>query len=290
MATCSEPVTVCITYRPPFDWHSLLAFIGDDCANGVDCGRNGNYSRTARFGDHQGHLTVCNDADRHCLNLTVSESLVPVIASVIGSIKRLFDTASHPHGIAAHLGALAVDNPGTRVPGAFDPFEMSTRAILGQQVSLKAASTLAGRFAQRFGAPIDTPIPGLSRITPTADVVARATIDEIASLGIVKTRANAIIALANAVASGAIRLDSSTDPELVIRELVKLPGVGDWTAHYIAMRALRWPDAFPHTDLAIYKALGTRDPKTVLHTAEIWRPWRAYAAMHLWKRWEGMAK
>jgi AraC family transcriptional regulator of adaptative response / DNA-3-methyladenine glycosylase II len=160
------------------------------------------------------------------------------------------------------------------------------RAILGQQVSVKAASTLAGRFAEALGEPCESPHAALNRLSPTPARVASACAEEITSLGVTRPRAEAIIALARAVAGGEIVLAPGTDVSEAMARLKQLPGIGDWTAHYIAMRALAWPDAFPHNDLGIRTALGEDRAERVRAMAERWRPWRAYAAMHLWKSLE----
>ena len=148
---------------------------------------------------------------------------------------------------------------------------------------MKAATTLSGRFAAKFGEAIATQIIGLTHLHPTAERIARASVADIASLGIIAKRAEAIIALAQAVDAGKISLEPAVDVEKQIAALTELPGIGEWTAQYIAMRTLSWPDAFPHTDLVVMKQLGTRDKKEVLRIAEAWRPWRSYATMHLWK-------
>ena len=137
-------------------------------------------------------------------------------------------------------------NPGLRVPGAFDGFEMAIRAILGQQITVKAATTIAGRFAEAFGEKIETPFPELARLSPLAARIARASVDDIAKFGIVSARAASIIALARAFNSGSLKLDARANPEADIAQLVALPGIGQWTAHYIAMRASRWLSPRPN--------------------------------------------
>jgi AraC family transcriptional regulator of adaptative response / DNA-3-methyladenine glycosylase II len=169
------------------------------------------------------------------------------------------------------------------VPGAFDGFEIAVRAILGQRISVKAATTLMGRFVAAFGEQIETPFEQLTLLTPTAQAVARLEPEELVALGIGPTQASAIIALAKAVVRGDIVLEPGADVEDTMARLTTLQGIGEWTAQYIAMRALSWPDAFPHSDLGIRKALGKQSPERVLQTAEAWRPWRAYAAMQLWR-------
>jgi len=165
---------------------------------------------------------------------------------------------------------------------------MGLRAILGQQITVKAATTIACRFVEAFGDPIGTPFPELHRLTPAAPRVARASVDEIARLGIVAARARTLIALAEAQGSGDLGLDGGThhNPDDSIRRLTELPGIGPWTAQYIAMRALAWPDAFPHPDVAVMKALGETDRRRAADLATQWQPWRAYAVLHLWKSLE----
>jgi AraC family transcriptional regulator of adaptative response / DNA-3-methyladenine glycosylase II len=170
-----------------------------------------------------------------------------------------------------------------RVPGAFDGFEVAIRAILGQQVSVAAARTLAGRFAAAFGGAVETPFPALRFTFPPPARVAALAPADIARIGLPMARARTILALARAVAGGGLELVPHADIERALAGLRALPGVGEWTAQYIAMRALAWPDAFPHTDLGVMKALDERRPQRVLAAAEAWRPWRAYAVMHLWR-------
>jgi AraC family transcriptional regulator of adaptative response / DNA-3-methyladenine glycosylase II len=172
-----------------------------------------------------------------------------------------------------------------RVPGAFNGFELGLRAILGQQVTVKAATTIACRFAAAFGEPIVTPFAELNRITPAAERVARASIDDIARLGVVSARAKSIIALAQAQVSGTVLLDRGVhhDPHEAMKRLAELPGIGQWTAHYIAMRALRWPDAFPKEDIAVRNNLGGVSAKEAEELSQAWRPWRSYAVLHIWR-------
>ena len=223
------------------------------------------------------------------LRAEISLSLVPVLAPLLARLRALFDLDADTTCIERHLssspriGQIVQRTPGLRVPGAFDGFEVALRAILGQQVSVKGATTLSSRFAERFGEPIVTPFEALTRLPPSAESLAGATIEAIMALGVTTARAQSICALACAVASGSLRIEPGPAPEETIACLEKLPGIGPWTSHYIGMRALRWPDAFPHSDLGLKKALNEPDPAKVLAAAEEWRPWRAYAALHLWQ-------
>jgi AraC family transcriptional regulator of adaptative response / DNA-3-methyladenine glycosylase II len=222
------------------------------------------------------------------LRAEISLSLAPALMALVARLRRLFDLDAQPDLIAAQLGAdpdLAARvgvRPGLRVPGAFDGFETAARAVLGQQVSVGAATTLAGRLAAEFGEPIDTPHRELNRVWPVADRLARAPAEAIAGLGILPSRARTLRMLAAAAARGELTLSPIADVRPALQRLEQLPGIGPWTAQYVAMRALGWPDAFPESDLGIRKALGGVSIAEVRRRSERWQPWRAYAAMHLW--------
>jgi AraC family transcriptional regulator of adaptative response / DNA-3-methyladenine glycosylase II len=217
-----------------------------------------------------------------------THSLTPVLPALLGRLRNLFDLSARPDLINAHLSRdkifrkAVAKNPGLRVPGAFDGFEQAVRAVLGQQVTVKAATTLACRFVEALGEKIETPFPELNRLSPLPGRVAKASVDDIANLGIVSARARSIIALAQACQSGQLRLDAGTRPDQVITQLVALPGIGQWTAQYICMRALRWPDAFPKEDLAVRNNLGGVTAKQAEDISQKWRPWRSYAVLHIW--------
>jgi AraC family transcriptional regulator of adaptative response / DNA-3-methyladenine glycosylase II len=223
------------------------------------------------------------------LLVALPRSLTPVLPALLGRLRHLFDLTARPDVIAEHLAAdpLLADSvartPGLRVPGAFDGFEFAVRAILGQQVTVRAATTLAGRLSARFGDPIDTPDENLTTLSPTPTRLAETDPVEIASLGIIRTRAEAIVHLARAITAGRITLEPGADPDSVVGELEALPGIGAWTAQYIAMRALRYPDAFPSQDIALRNRLGGVTPREAQRRAEAWRPWRSYALLHLWR-------
>jgi AraC family transcriptional regulator of adaptative response / DNA-3-methyladenine glycosylase II len=283
-ATLPAETLICeLAYRPPLDWVSIRNFLVSRASGGVECLDGERYVRTARVGKHQGWLAVESCPDKPMLRVEVSVSLAPVLLPTLARVKRLFDLNADPHQIADRLGSLAAANPGLRMPCAFDGFEMAVRAILGQQISVKAATTLAGRFAAAFGEPLKTPFPLLTHLAPTPESVAGLEVEQLTALGIVTARARSILALAHAVGDGSIALQPGANVETTLARLQVLPGIGEWTAQYIAMRALAWPDAFPHTDLGVLKAMGETNPKRVLEYAEQWRPWRAYATMQLWK-------
>lgn len=275
-----------LSYRPPYDWDTLINFIQNRLIKGVETIENNCYLRTIRVGKYQGWIKVSPLIQLNRLKVEMPTTLAPVLVQILARVKRQFDLAAEPQQIAQHLGTLAEKHPGLRVPGAFDGFETAVRAILGQQISVKAATTLAGRFAATFGEPLTTPFAQLTHVFPTATQIAAINAADLIALGIISNRVQSILALARAVANREIVLEPSIEIEQTLEKLKTLPGIGEWTAQYMAMRILAWPDAFPHTDLGIYKALGTNKPKEVLEMATAWQPWRAYAAMHLWRSLE----
>ncbi len=278
-----------LAYRPPYDWEAMRAFLARRAIAGVEAVEGERYRRTLRVvhGGREcaGWLTVAPAPRRDALRVTLGASLAGALPPVLARVKHLFDLACRPDEIAAALGPLAARHPGLRLPGAADGFEIAVRAILGQQVTVRAAATLAARFAAAFGTPLATPFPALAVLFPAPAAIAQAAPARIAALGIVSVRARAIVALARAVADGALRLDPGAPVEASLAALDALPGVGPWTAQYVAMRALAWPDAFPHPDVAVLAAMGT-ERRTALARAERWRPWRSYAVLHLWQSLE----
>jgi AraC family transcriptional regulator of adaptative response / DNA-3-methyladenine glycosylase II len=279
-----------LAYRPPFDWERLLTFLARRAIPGVEAIENGMYRRTVHVTrqkkDFIGWMEASHEAETKTISVRLSENLVPICGTILDRVKRLFDLQADPAAINAVLGDLAKDRPGLRVPGSFDGFEMAVRAILGQQISVAGASTLAGRFVARFGTSVTTPFSSLKYIFPPASRIAVASVEEIGLLGMPGKRAQTIIALAKAVRNGELLLEPGHRIPGTLRTLCKIPGIGEWTAQYIAMRGLSWPDAFPHTDLGIVKALKEKNPKKILAMTENWRPWRAYAALHLWSTLE----
>ena len=286
-AAAADALNFELSFRPPYDWPAMSAFLGVRAIAGVEAVQDGVYRRTVRAQadrkEHLGWIEVAPSPKKPALRIAVSASLAKVLPPVLSRVKALMDLACHPAEVAQALGVLARRHPGLRVPGAFDGFEVAARAILGQQVTVAAARTVAGRFAAALGDPIETPFASLNRIFPAAERVAELPYGRIARLGMPGARARTVVALARAVADGDLDLMPNADIDATLEKLRALPGVGEWTAQYIAMRALAWPDAFPHTDLGVMKALGETSPRRVLAAGEAWRPWRAYAVMHLWQ-------
>ncbi len=287
--SAAEPgsmLTLSLDYRPPFDWDSLLAFFAARAVPQVEQVAEGRYRRCVRGWSPMsvgGWIEVSHDPAHSRLHLAVSDSLRAELVPLLAAVRRQFDLDCDPDRISAALGELAAGSPGLRLPGAIDGFEQAVRAVLGQQVSVAAATTLAGRIALHHGTALVTPHGALTRLFPSAAEIARLEGGALTTLGILPTRARSILALAAAVASGALRLDADAAVELTCAQLVALPGIGEWTAQYIALRCLSWPDAFPHTDLIIRRAYPGLTPRQLLAAAQRWRPWRGYATLHLWK-------
>jgi AraC family transcriptional regulator of adaptative response / DNA-3-methyladenine glycosylase II len=285
---CASDLRCQLEFRPPLAWKCLLNYLRLRAIPGVEFADETHYRRTAALQGHQGWISVSLAKGGAALDVELSASLAPVIGAVIGRVKQLFDLDAAPDSVDAVLskdpvlGDVVRRLPGLRVAGAFDGFELGVRAILGQQVSVKAATTVAGRWARAFGTALPTPYPELDRLAPTAGRLAGVSVNEIASPGIVGSRARSIAALAAAVDERRVILNCAADIDVQIEALMRLPGIGPWTAHYIAMRALHWPDAFPGTDLMLLRAAGCGH-RELQARAEAWRPWRAYATHYLWQ-------
>ncbi len=288
-------VTVSLGYRPPYQWQQILDFLALRAIPGVEIVKDGKYLRTVHIdnGEKQhftGWLKVSNHSQRNVLIVTISTHLLPVLPQVLARVRNLFDLHCDPDTVYETLSLMNNINPelcvpGTRLPGCFNAFEMAVRAVLGQQITVKAARTLAARLALKYGTPTQTGIDGLTHIFPSPDNIISlkgAIGDNLGPLGITGARSNTILALAKAIASGDINFEYCLEPEAEMKKLLSIPGIGDWTAQYIAMRAMGWTDAFPHTDYGIKKALSPYTAKEILNTAEAWRPWRSYATINLW--------
>jgi len=286
--TEGETVRLLLGYRPPLAWNDMLRFLAARAIAGVECITADAYHRTVAIGKHHGWLSVRQLSEKNQLVVEISPALAPALPQVLARLRSLFDVDARPDAIAAHLAtderlaATVRRKPGLRVPGAFDGFELSWRAVLGQHISVRGASTLAARLAGRLGEPIATPLPCLNRLTPPPAAIAAARTSTIASIGLPSARAETLRGLAKAVERGTISFEPGADPAETEDSLMQLVGIGPWTAAYIAMRALHWPDAFPAGDLGLVKASGL-SKKKLIEASEAWRPWRAYAAMHLWE-------
>lgn len=279
-------------YRPPLDETALLRFFALRSLAGVELvdvdalRLSRTLALTVAGQTLQGWIQLQMHPARSEVQITVSESLAAALPLVMARIRSLLDLDADPHAIHAVLHQSFPDGAGLRVPGTVDGFELAVRAVLGQQITVQAARTLGARLVQRFGTPLATPIAGLTHLFPSAQQLRHASDDDLGQLGIVRQRQQAIRALAAAVAEGPLALNPSADVPATLAALQALPGIGAWTAHYIAMRALRWPDAFPAGDVALHKALGVRDaPRPAVaaeQASQAWRPWRSYATVRAW--------
>jgi AraC family transcriptional regulator of adaptative response / DNA-3-methyladenine glycosylase II len=277
-------------FRPPYDVDAMLAFFRTRAIEGVEAVGPRQLARTLALdadGRHwEGWLSADFDAAQPQVVLRVSESLHGVLPLLIRRVRAAFDLDADPQAINARLHGSFPQGDGLRVPGALSGYELAVRAVLGQQITVAGARTLAQRLVQRFGAPLATPWPALHRLFPAAEVLAAAEGDALGQLGIVRQRQAAIVAIARAVAEGRLSLHPGADVVATTTALKELPGIGDWTAQYIAMRALRWPDAFPAGDVALHKALGVQQSRQPAREAEAasqaWKPWRSYAVVRAW--------
>src|SRR5262245_1431749 len=282
-----------LPYRPPLDWAAMSGIFKQRATPGVEAVDGDCYRRTVRLNSVAGAIELRRIPNEAYLLMHVWMPSYECVMQVAERARRIFDLGADPLQIAEHLrrcpelaDALA-SAPGLRVPGAWDGFELAVRAVLGQQASEVGATTLAGRLAQAFGAPL----PGyenlaLTHLFPQPEPLAEA---DLRVIGISEARANTIRALASSVARGELELDASQGVDETISRLRAIPGIGDWTANYIAMRALGETDAFPSDDLELRRALSIRkgrksrvSVRELTKIADEWRPWRAYAAMYLW--------
>jgi len=285
-------IVLTLSYEPPYDWDAMLEFLSFRAIRGMEQVAGGVYRRTVAIGDAHGTIAVARRPGAHALAATIRFPRVETLWLIVARIRRVFDLGADVSTIGAHLAQdpvlapLLAARPGLRVPGGWDGFELAVRAILGQQISVGGARTLAARLVERYGEPLHGSDPGdaLRFVFPTPERLAGA---DLASLGMPRTRAAALGALARAAADDPRLFGTAQSLDAAIARLRALPGVGEWTAQYIALRALREPDAFPAADVGLLRALcdaqGRRPtPLALLARAGAWRPWRAYAAQHLW--------
>jgi len=284
--------TIKLPYRAPYDWQAMLAFLTARAIPGVEVVANGRYARTLTVGDARGVVMV-EPGEGAYLKVTLRFPKVQAWPAIIAKVRRVFDLAADPAIIEAHLSEdpelapLVAARPGLRAPGAWDGFELSVRAVLGQQITVHAARQLAGKISAAYGEPLLDEAAnqmGLTQFFPTPE---RLALVDVETLGMPRARGRALVGLAAAAAADPDLFGTRRSLDEAVAALRALPGIGEWTAQYIAMRALREPDAFPSADIGLMRALETPDgvrptPAELLVRAERWRPWRAYAASHLW--------
>jgi AraC family transcriptional regulator, regulatory protein of adaptative response / DNA-3-methyladenine glycosylase II len=282
-------VTLLLRYRPPYDWPAMLRYLRARAIAGVESVDGDVYRRTIGIDGLRGTVAV-RPAEGNALRVAVRFPRLSALPNIIARLRRVFDLAADPDAIALQLAKdpalapLVAARPGLRVPGAWDGFELAMRAVLGQQITVEAAIGLAGKLVARFGEKLPDPDPVLTHVFPEPGALANA---DLSVLGMPQSRARTLSAVAAAVVADPRIFAAGRSLEEAVAQLRALPGIGEWTAQYIAMRELREPDAFPAADIGLMRAMvnaeGVRPSANQLLThAEQWRPWRAYAAQHLW--------
>ena len=273
-------------FRPPYHWEGMLAFLAPRAIPGVEVVEAKSYRRSVSWHGEDGCFEVALDQSQLALSVRIQFGDSRALFLIIERIRRMFDLSSDWQAIAARLrgdpelARRMEASPGLRVAGCWDGFELGVRAILGQQVTVKGATTLAGRLVRAFGRPCSAG-NGLSHYFPRPEVLAEA---EFQSIGLPRARAETIRAFARAVRDGHVRFEGIVEADQFTRRLCEIPGIGRWTAQYVAMRALGQPDALPAGDLGLLRALGLRGTRELEEWSQAWRPWRAYAAMYLWNK------
>ena len=291
--SAQDGLTINLAYRPPYDWDAMIGFLRQRAIPGVESVTTGQYARSISLGEVPGVLMVRPGAGNG-LDVEIHFPQLTALPGIIARVRHLFDLTADPLAIGAQLGLdpvlapLVAARPGLRVPGTWDGFELAVRAILGQQISVAGATTMAGRIVAAYGTALPATMqllaPGVTHVFPEPAALEQA---DFSSLGMIRARASAISFLADAAAKNPLLLSPRRSLDEAVSQLKTLPGIGEWTAQYIAMRALREPDAFPHGDIGLLRAMADETGRrptagALLARAEAWHPWRAYAALHLW--------
>ena len=273
-----------LSFRPPYNWQAMLDFLAPRATPGVELVANSVYQRTISANGMAGYFEVALDG-HDTLRVRIDFPDPRSLFAIVERIRAMFDVNADWSSIARNLrndpllSRIVKSEPGVRVPGSWSGFELAVRAILGQQVTVRGATSLAGRLTAEFGKKVSGP-PGLAHLFPAPETLSSA---KLTSVGLTGARAETIRALARAVAAGMLKFEGVVNTDDFTRRLCEIPGIGPWTAQYIAMRALGEPDAFPSSDLGLLRAAASEDARELESRAESWRPWRAYAAMYLWR-------
>jgi AraC family transcriptional regulator of adaptative response / DNA-3-methyladenine glycosylase II len=272
-------------FRPPYHWEGMLTFLAARATPGVEVVEAGSYRRSISLNGSDGYFEISFNEGRDALMARIEFGDPHSLFFIIERIRKMFDLGADWAGIVQSLRsdpvlASSVEaDPGLRVPGSWNGFELAVRAILGQQITVKGATALAGRMVSSFGKPF-CGVSGLTHLFPPPEVLADAKLGDI---GLTGARAETIRSLARAVCGGEINFEGVVDSDAFLNRLCEVPGIGKWTAQYVAMRALGEPDAFPSSDLGLLRAMALGTSRDLEQRAETWRPWRAYAAMYLWR-------
>jgi AraC family transcriptional regulator of adaptative response / DNA-3-methyladenine glycosylase II len=274
-----------LNYRPPYHWQAMLDFLAPRATPGVEQVEGATYRRTIATTGFEGYFEISLDAEHDALVARIDFPDPRSLFGIVERIRAMFDLnadwasiTKSLHGDPA-LGPGVHAEPGIRVPGCWNGFELAVRAILGQQVTVRGATSLAGRLVSAFGKRFDGP-KALTHLFPSPEVLVKSKLE---GVGLTGARAETIRGLARAVAAGKIKFEGVVDSEDFLRRLCEVPGIGGWTAQYVAMRALGEPDAFPSSDLGLLRAVSVNNPRELERLSDPWRPWRAYAAMYLWR-------
>ncbi|WP_322741588.1 DNA-3-methyladenine glycosylase family protein [Glaciimonas soli] len=286
-------VTLFLPYCPPYDWLAILNFLAARAIAGLEVVADGTYYRSISLDGAQGMLAVQNAEEKCALKATIRFPGLTSQPEIIARLCRVFDLAADPKMINRQLSIdplmakLVAARPGLRVPGAWDGFELAMRAVLGQQITVGAAVKLAGKLVAQYGEALQEPPANRPELTHVFPQPARLAAADLSTLGMPRARAATLSAVAAALLDDPHLLDARANLDESVKRLCALPGIGDWTAQYIAIRQLREPDAFPAGDVGLMQAIALHEgvkpsAKELTARAEIWRPWRAYAAQHLW--------
>lgn len=291
-ARADKALVLRLGYRPPYDFKAILGFLNTRALPGIEQVDGDSYQRLFGTPDSPAWLRVrAWPGEQHALELSLLNVAPSDMLGVVTRIRRMFDLDADPLAIAHTLSASPVlapiigRYPGLRLPGGWDGFEVAVRAVLGQQVSVAAARTLASRIVQRYGPAVEAPAgSGLDRLFPDPEQLANA---DLGQMGITQARINTIQGVARALLDGRVDFALEQPLDRFVQRWVQLPGIGEWTAHYIAMRVLKHPDAFPAADLILRREANPQglplSTKAMQALAEHWRPWRAYSVMYLWR-------
>ncbi len=286
-------VTLLLPYYPPYDWPSILNFLAARAIAGLEAVADGIYYRSISLDGAQGTLAIQNAEEKCALKVTIRFPKSTSQPEIIARLRRVFDLATDPKVINQQLSLdplmakLVAARPGLRVPGAWDGFELAMRAVLGQQITVAAAVKLTGKLVAQYGEALHEPLADRPELTHVFPEPARLAATDLSTLGMPRARAATLSAVAAALLDDPHLLDARANLAESVKRLCALPGIGDWTAQYIAIRQLREPDAFPAGDVGLMQAIALHEgakpsAKELTARAEIWRPWRAYAAQHLW--------
>lgn len=269
-----------LQWQPPYDWAWMLGFLRARAVSGVEVVSEGRYVRSLALGEYRGLITAEPDEQNHSLRVTLSDGLLPVADECLRRVGRLFDLACDPRVVNGALGELGAARPGLRLPGSMDAFEQGIRAILGQLVSVAMAAKLTGYVANRYGDALEGEAGFVC--FPRPEVLVNADPAALKTLGMPVKRGEAIVHFAQATLEGRFPLTAPADVEQAVKDLQTFPGIGRWTANYLALRGWQAKDVFLADDYLIKQRFSGMTPAQIRQYAARWQPWRSYALLHIW--------